>query len=204
MSASQLLHEAKLGESNSFGELLQLYRNYLRLLAESQLDQKLRRRLGPSDVVQETMLAAHRDFQQFMGTTEREFLAWLRQILIHNVCRMVEKHVLAEKRDVRREVSLDLLRRNVEQSGVNLASILAESGISPSSAVSHSERVIRLADCIAQLPPHYREVLILRNFKSMPFEQVAEEMGRTRGSARVLWLRAIRRLRKIYNPEEQA
>ncbi len=34
----------------------------------------------PADVVQETFLEAHRSFPRFRGSTEAEFLAWLRQV----------------------------------------------------------------------------------------------------------------------------
>ena len=202
MNAQHLLESACSGEDGSLGQLLQLYQNYLHLLADSQLDRKLRTRVGPSDVVQETLLAAHRDFRQFCGRSEREFLGWLRQILINCLFRCVEKNVLAEKRDVRREVSLEQVKHGVECSGARLGSMLAASEPSPSSVALHRENVVRLADCMAQLAPHYREVLVLRNFKELPFERVAEEMERTEGSTRVLWLRAVKRLRELFDAQE--
>jgi len=199
--AEGLIQEARQGETASLGQLLELYRNYLRLLADSQLDRKLRRRVCPSDVVQEALLEAHRDFTQFRGSSEREFLAWLRQILINNVFRMVEKHILAGKRDIRREISLEQIGQGVEQSGVQLRTILADSGGSPSSSARQSENVVRLADAMAQLPSHYRDVLVLRNFKNMSFERVAAEMDRSQGAVRILWLRAVKRLRELFDQE---
>jgi RNA polymerase sigma-70 factor (ECF subfamily) len=202
MNSQHLLDSARRGQDGSLGQLLQLYQNYLHVLADSQLDRKLRTRVGPSDVVQETLLAAHRDFKQFCGRSEREFLAWLRQILINCVFRCVEKNILAEKRDVRREISLEQVKHGIERSGTRLGSMLAASGASPSSAAVHRENAVRLADCMAQLAPQYREVLVLRNFKSMPFERVAEEMGRKPGSTRVLWVRAVKRLRELFDAQE--
>ncbi len=58
------------------------YCNYLTILASTQLDKRLQRRLSPSDLVQDTLLAAQRDFPDFRGQCERELLGWLRQILI--------------------------------------------------------------------------------------------------------------------------
>src|SRR5262245_28411131 len=78
-----LLSRARRGDRSQLGQLLQLYRNYLTILAATQLDARLRRRMSPSDLVQEAMLGAYRDFDQFRGASERELLAWLRQILIH-------------------------------------------------------------------------------------------------------------------------
>jgi RNA polymerase sigma-70 factor (ECF subfamily) len=96
--------------------LLELYANYLRVLAASNIGRRLRARVSPSDVVQETFFEAHRDFAKFNGHTEREFMAWLRRILVNNLARLVERHLQADKRDVRREVSLQAVRKSVERS----------------------------------------------------------------------------------------
>src|SRR6188768_875733 len=71
-----LLRAARGGDEQQLGQLLTLYRNYLTILASTQLDARLRRRVSPSDLVQEAMLGAYRDFATFRGTTERELLAW--------------------------------------------------------------------------------------------------------------------------------
>lgn len=83
---SELIQQARNGEVDAVGRLLELYLQYLKILATTQLDQKLRHRVSPSDVVQETVCEAHCDFSQFRGDTEREFVAWLRQIMVHNLC----------------------------------------------------------------------------------------------------------------------
>ena len=111
-TTGRLLDAAREGKEECLGRLLQLYCNYLKLMAMAQLDQKLRARMSPSDVVQETLFEAHRDFAQFRGSSEAEFLAWLRRILVNNLARVVERHVLAEKRDVS---IASLVRRAVSQ-----------------------------------------------------------------------------------------
>src|SRR5262245_21859978 len=99
-----LLSRARKGDGECLGELLSLYRNYLSLLANTQLERRLRPRVSPSDIVQETMLKAHRHFAQFKGRSEAEFLAWLRQILLSSLAHFVERHLLAAKRNIRREI----------------------------------------------------------------------------------------------------
>jgi RNA polymerase sigma-70 factor (ECF subfamily) len=190
-----LISHARRGDKSSIGVLLQQYRNYLSILATTQIEHRLRPRVSPSDVVQETMLRAHKNFGQFRGTTEGELLAWLRQILVNSLAKFVEQHVLAARRDVRREVSIERLGAALEQSTVQLAALLPADGKSPSMAVQEREEAVQLADRLAQLPASYREVLVLRNLQSLPFEEVARRMDRTSGAVRMLWLRALKTLR---------
>jgi RNA polymerase sigma-70 factor (ECF subfamily) len=111
-----LLLRARAGDSQAVGELLQWYANYLTILATTQLDHRLRRRVNPSDLVQETMLAAHRDFGAFRGQSRPELLGWLRQILINTLHRTFARHVKAGKRDIRREISIDQISHRLEES----------------------------------------------------------------------------------------
>jgi RNA polymerase sigma-70 factor (ECF subfamily) len=198
-----MISRARHGDRSTVGALLQLYRNYLLVLAATQLENRIQPRVSPSDVVQETMLRAHKNFAQFRGTTEQELLAWLRQILVNNLAKFVEQHMLAARRDVRREVSIERLGAALEQSTVQLAALLPANSKSPSMAVQDREEAVVLADRLAQLPPSYREVLVLRNLQGMPFEDVSQQIGRSVGATRMLWLRAIEKLRALYRTEEQ-
>jgi RNA polymerase sigma-70 factor, ECF subfamily len=190
-----LFAAAREGSNSSLGRLLTLYGNYLKLLVSAQMDGRLRARVSPSDVVQETFFEAHRDFAQFRGQSTAEFVAWLRKIVVNNILRVVEQHLHAEKRDVRREVSLQEIGRRLEQSTVHLESLLAEEADSPSRCAVKHERELELADALAQLPADYRDVIVLRHIEGLPFDTVAARMERSAGAVRMLWLRALKRLR---------
>ena len=79
------LHQAREGSSEALSNLLGRYRSLLLWTANQTLDSELRTKMGASDVVQETMLEAVRDFQQFFGETDEEWQAWLRQVLSNNL-----------------------------------------------------------------------------------------------------------------------
>jgi RNA polymerase sigma-70 factor (ECF subfamily) len=196
--ADRLLAEAKGGGEEQLGKLLTLYRNYLTILATTQLDARLRRRISPSDLVQEAMLGAYRDFGKFRGNTERELLAWLRQILINCLHHAYEAHIQAGRRDIRREISLDDMNRAMDRSVIRLAHVLADRGPSPSAPARERERSVALADQLARLKSDDRDVIVLRNLQGLSFEEVAERMGRKPGAVRMLWLRAIERFRQVY------
>lgn len=190
-----LLAAAQAGTSGCLSRLLQLYSNYLRLLAGAQLDDRLRARVSPSDVVQETLFEAHRDFDRFVGRSTGEFVGWLRRILIHNLASVVEHHLLTEKRDARREVSLDEIGATVDRSATCLAAFLHDDITSPSSQVERHEQVVALAEALTVLAPDYRQVIVMRHVEGRQFKEIAELLGRSQGAIRMLWLRAVEQLR---------
>ena len=198
-----LIDDARGGDQSSLGALLQIYRNYLSILAAAQFKQTLKPRVSPSDVVQETLLRAHHRFGQFRGATEPELVAWLRAILVNNLAKFVEQHVLAERRDVRREVSLENIGASLENSTVRIANLIPAKGKSPSMAFQQQEEAVELADQLAKLSDDYREVLVLRNLQELPFDEIARQMDRSVKATRMLWLRAIGKLRQLYRTEEQ-
>jgi RNA polymerase sigma-70 factor (ECF subfamily) len=196
----ELMDLARQGDAEALGQLLQLYRNYLTVLATTQLDQRLRRRVNPSDLVQEAMMAAHCDFGKFQGCSERELLAWLRQILINCLHHVVETHLRAKMRDMRREVSVEEMGVVLDRSACNFGQMIADRGPSPSAPALQRERAVALADQLARLPPQYRDVIVLRNLQGLSFEEVADRMERKPGAVRMLWLRAIEKFKQIYEP----
>jgi RNA polymerase sigma-70 factor (ECF subfamily) len=190
----ELLDRARQGEGEALGQLLQAYRNYLIVLATMQLDGRLRRRLNPSDLVQEALLAAHRDFHQFRGCSAPEFSAWMRKILIHCLHHAVEMHIRAKARDIRCEISLDQAHSTLDRSGLSPANLLADPGPSPSAPALQRENALDFANRLGKLRPQYRDVIVLRGLQGLPFDEVAERMGRKPGAVRMLWLRAIEKL----------
>ncbi|MCA9120286.1 MAG: sigma-70 family RNA polymerase sigma factor [Planctomycetaceae bacterium] len=196
----QLLAAAKQDGNEPLGRLLQLYRNYLTILATTQINPRLRRRMAPSDLVQEAMLAAHRDFERFRGQSEREFLAWLRQILINCLHHAIETHLKAKKRDLRCEVSIEQVSEALDKSVLNFANVLADRGPSPSAPARQRERAVALADQLAKLKPHYRDVIVLRNLQGLSFDEVAARMDKKPSTVRMMWLRAIDKFKEVYEP----
>jgi RNA polymerase sigma-70 factor (ECF subfamily) len=199
--ATQLLAHARLANGEGLGVLLELYRDYLGVLARARLGARLRGVVNPSDLVQQTFLEACRDFGQFEGTTSTQWRAWLRRILAHNLAALVERHVQARKRDVRRQVALDPRSAPGDCRHGDQA-VPPSPGSSPSAQAQRHEAAALMAERLARLPAPQREVLRLRNLEGLPFEEVARRMGRTPGAVRVLWVRALDRLRLLLKEED--
>lgn len=187
-----LLAEAKAGSSDALGLLMERYRNYLVLLARIRVG-RLRGKLDVEDLLQEVSLEAHRDIARFRGSTEREFLTWLRQVLSAIFSNQLRHYFGTKRRDLRRERSIaDVLERSSDA----LEHGLIAPHTSPSQQAAKQERSVILADALEALPEHSREVLILRHIEGLSFPEVARRMGRTEDSVKNLWARALARLRQ--------
>jgi RNA polymerase sigma-70 factor (ECF subfamily) len=195
VSPEQIILEARAGGEEALGPLLELYRNYLRLLARIEIGRKLQGKLDASDLVQETFLEAHRNFGLFRGTDEPQFAAWLRQILAAKVANLVRHYFGTQGRDVRLEQDL---AAHLDNSSRILGNELAASLTSPSLQAARREQAVLLADALEKLPPDYREVIILRHLEGLTFPEVSRRMGRTLDSVEKLWLRGLARLRQEF------
>ena len=190
----QLVVAFRSGDLDAGNELLKRYRPWLRLLARLQVDPQLDRRFDASDIVQQTMLEAVRDFPQFQGTTEAELTVWLRTILGHALGHERDRHRGAARRNIDREISID---QQLADSSQQLRTVLAADDSSPSDKAERHEQELLLAEVLERLPTDYREVIILRNLHGLPHDEVARRMNRNVGATRMLWVRALATLRRL-------
>ena len=191
--AQQTLQEARAGNDNALGQLLEAYKPYLVLLARVQIGQRLRGKVDADDLVQEVFLEAHRQFGKFRGTTEPELTAWLRSILAGRLTMTVRRYVGAKGRDVRLEREL---AARIDQSSQALERGLAASISTPSQQAARREQAVLLAEALGRLAPDYREVIIQHHMEGLTFTQVGKLMGRSEDSIQKLWVRGLAALRR--------
>jgi RNA polymerase sigma-70 factor, ECF subfamily len=192
-SPEELIAAASQGGNDRLGRLLAIYRNYLRLLARVEIGGRLQAKIDASDLVQDTMLEAHKNFPQFRGVTEAEFTAWLRQIMAGILCGLLRKYFGTQKRDIRLERTLC---ENLDNSSMLLGKGLIDLHSSPSQQAARREQAVLLADALENMPNDYREVLVLRHVEGLTFPDIARRMERTQDSVEKLWVRGLARLRK--------
>src|SRR5262245_6389007 len=183
------LNAARAGSREALGQALEACRAYLLKIAEQDLNPALRPKGGASDLVQQTFLEAQRDFDRFTGDSEQELLAWLRQLLRHNLANFARDYRQTGKRRIDREVALD----TPDSSGGPAGQVPTDTS-SPSSHVAADEQADLVRRSMAQLPDDYRRVLTLRYQEGRSFEEIARLLGRTPNAARKLWARAVERL----------
>lgn len=193
-SLSEVLEQARRGDAAARDRLFATCRSYVALLARANVEKWMQAKVDASDLVQQTLLDAHRDFDRFAGRTEAEWLAWLRQILNHNAGDAVRHFGVAEKRAAKREVSLGGAGPD---DSAGFAWEPPAPGASPSQMALHNESELLLAEAIEKLPDDYRDVIVLRNLQRLPFDEVASRLNRTRPAAQMLWARAVQKLREL-------
>jgi RNA polymerase sigma-70 factor (ECF subfamily) len=193
-NTGQLLHRARGGDAAALGRLLEVYRAYLVVLARVQIGRRLQGKVDASDLVQEAFLGACRDFPQFRGTSEREFLAWLRQILASLLANLVRHYQGTQARDIRLERQLAV---ELEQSSQALDRGLVAEQSTPSEQAIRREESLLLAEALGRLPAEWRELLILRHLEGLSFPEIARRLGQTVDSLKKQWPRALASLRRL-------
>ena len=194
----QLLQWARDGDEAAFAHLLALYRNYLAVLARVHIDQQLQSKADRSDLVQETLMQAHKDFHQFRGSSEAELIAWLRKIMATKGAKLARRFYGTQRRDVQLERRLG---EDLERSASAIETALADSALSPSQTAIRRERAVLLADALALLADDYCEVMILHHLEGRPMAEVAVRMGRSVNAVQKLWARALIKMRHIMGDE---
>ncbi len=172
---------------------LDRFRDYLRLLARLHMGAGLKARVDPSDLVQETLLDAHKGRAQFHGTTDAELMAWLRTTLAHNLADAAKAQKKA-KRDVARERSLEA---EFGQSTARLGDWLAAQQSTPSRRMSREEEALRLAGALARLPGPQREAVELHHLKGLSLKELAAHLERSEAAAAALLNRGLKGLREL-------
>ena len=180
-----------MSDTSSDDSSLDGFRSYLNLLAQIQLDRRLQSKVGASDIVQQTLLQAHRASAQFRGSTAEEKAAWLRQILARNLAHAA-RDLRRAKRNVERERSLEA---SLNASSARLEAWLASDQSSPSQKAIRNERLLRLADVLETLPESQREAIILHYWQGCSLAEVGKTLDRTPAAVAGLLHRGLKKLR---------
>ncbi|HZV03488.1 MAG TPA: sigma-70 family RNA polymerase sigma factor [Gemmataceae bacterium] len=179
-------------------QALEPFRSYLEVLARVHLDPRLRGKLDPADVVQQTFVRAYAAWPAMQNPDRPVLLAWLRRILARTLADVV-KHYDRDKRAVDMERSLEA---DLDRSASGMAGWLAADQTSPSQAAERNEELLRLADALTALPEPQREVVVLKHLRGWTLQRIAEHLGRTVPAVASLLRRGLEELRRRLAPEE--
>lgn len=182
-------------EARDFPDALRLerFRDYLRLLTQMQVGLRWKRWLDPSDLVQQTLLEAYRQRDQYRGQGDRALGAWLRAILARNVADAIRAQG-RQKRDVARVRSLEA---DLESSSARLGAWLAAEQSTPSQQAMRHEQAVLVADALARLPQSQRQALVLHYWQDRSLAEIAAHLDRTTDAVAGLLKRGLKNLRVL-------
>ena len=182
----RLLEAVANGERPALDELLRLHLPYLRRVIEARIAPELKARVDASDVVQETQMVVVRRIDEFVSKRPVCFRVWLRSRVIEQLADQYRRHIVAEKRSIRREKSFR------DASSMAIArTLLSET---PSKMYQKREVTEQVRDLIESLRDIDREVLTLRHAEGLTNQETAEALNLDPMTARKRYGRALRRL----------
>lgn len=183
------------GDVAALGILFQRYEPKLKKLVAKQLDPRLMRRIDVSDVIQEVHIELSKRIDEFTKERAVTLYHWMCFITKQKVAELARHHMLAQIRDVRREVPL---QKSISgNSSLVLANHLISQVSSPSSVITKAEVVKLVNQAIDNLEPDGRDAIVMRHVDQLKTEQAAELLGISQATFRQRYFRALRQLRKI-------
>lgn len=186
-----LLREVRGGDGRAFGRLFAHYQPRLQRFVELRIDPKLRPRVDPADVVQEAHMEAMRRLDGFLANPVMPFRLWIRQITLDRLLMMRRRHVGAAGRSVEREAALPDGSAGAGDRG------LAASASSPSQHAGREELAGKVREAVARLAEADREIILMRTFEGLAFEEIAALLGVESAAARKRHGRALLRLHQL-------
>lgn len=158
-------------------QLVEKYRPYLKAIACRHFPAHLKSRLDDSDLVQEAMLRASKEIDQFRGTTEAELECWLRETLVNCITDSVRHH--------KRQMRSVLKEQHLPDHQV------ITTDPTPSEMVRTQESNKHVWQAVRRLPSDYQTVIELRQRLELSFVEIGERMQRSPDAVRMLWGRAL-------------
>ncbi len=187
-----LLREAQAGDESAQGRLFERYYERVRSVVRLRLGSRLRGRMDSGDILQETFLQAVRSFENFEAREEASLINWL--------CKLAERQILAaadyhgaQRREADRAVSMT--PPPSASPSRYLAGQLADETRGPIDRLSDEEREALVEECVGELPPDLRELILMRDYLGASWETVAQECQRpSPDAARMMHARALAEL----------
>ena len=176
-SDEQIVERALAGDHDAFGEIVRRWERRIFALAYGMLG----REEDARDAAQETFIAAFRNLSGFRG--EAKVSSWLHRIAV-NQCITRQRRA-----KVRGETSLE---GAAEEGGAQFA---APGSSSPARIAEGRERTAAVRRAVQALPPELREVIVLKEFEGLTFQEIADALGVPLSTVKSRLYTALKQLR---------
>lgn len=172
---------------SSFIRFITAERPGLTKRANAYLDQRLKRRVSASDIVQVTLAKAFGQRGALRVKHPRQIRVYLRSTLKNELIAQWRYHFRRK-----RNVALD---QPLEEGHAAETTALFSAMMDPAESIMQEEEIRRLAKRVNALPDKLHKVIVGRYINGKKLSEIADEMHVSRDAAKRLHERAIRRLR---------
>jgi RNA polymerase sigma-70 factor (ECF subfamily) len=196
---ASLLARAAGGDLTAWGALLAAHQERLAQLVAFRLDRRLRRRIDPSDVMQEAFASATARRAEFFAQSTQPLYLWLRWMVGNALLELHRHHLGVQMRDARREAPSARPVSNDADDNTRAALIahLTAGVTGPATAAARADIKARLNEAMDQMDAIDREVLALRHFEQLTTSEAAQVLGIQEDAAAKRYMRALVRLREM-------
>lgn len=186
----RLVNLAVQGDLAARDRLFARHRDRLERMVAVRMDNLLRARFDPSDVVQEAYMEVSRRLSEYGQTRPIPFYPWLRQIAWERLVELHRWHFRKKRSVVREQHDVPLS----DESFCHLAEGLVASRSSPSGRLVRHELVERVRRAMSSLDVTSREILVLRHLEQLNTNEAAAVLGVSVSAVKSRHFRAMQRL----------
>ncbi len=187
-------------EMDALAKLLDEHGPRLLAMVKRRIDGALTTRISAETILSDAFLAARDKWHRYETHGAHSPFAWLYRIVLDCLIEQWRHHTRGV-RNVRLEMPWP------DQSSVQMALRLVDSGTSPSQAMARLELQERMRQALDLLKDVDREILQLRYFDSLSFPEAAEVLNISVSAATVRYVRALERLTSLWkklHPQQDA
>lgn len=197
----ELLDLVRDGDDAATNRLLERHREALRRMADMRLDPKIRQRVDASDIIQDVMIEANRRLQKYLENPVMPFHLWLRQMTTDRIIDAHRRHRVSKKRSVDLEQA-PVVAANLDHSSINLGAQISDGELTPAAAAIQNELQRKFEEAVDEMDDIDQEIIVMRHFEKLTNQEVAQVLELSEPAASMRYLRAMRRLREKFSPDE--
>lgn len=198
----ELLASARNGDASAANNLLDRHREALRRMVAMRLDQRIRRRVDASDVVQDVLVDANRRLEKYLENPVMPFHLWLRQMARDRLIDAHRRHRASAKRSVDREQGM-VVGGDMDRSTMELAAQLCDDQLTPAAAATMHELQTQFETALTEVNDQDREIILMRHYEHLTNQEVASILELSEPAASMRYLRALRRLRAVLSEKDE-
>lgn len=148
-------------------------------IARELLASDLQAKFGASDIVQQTLLDAWRDWPTIRATRPEQLISWLKRLLTNNMIDATKAFRKSKKRSLKKEMS-----GGTERLECNFGD--------PASILVSNEEILQVWDAMKRLPLVHQQILHWHYLEGLSFHEIGNRVGRNSDASRMMCARSIR------------